>query len=461
MVPAAEDAPSSGNLPNLVQDLPSGTQSLTTFTNRRKAALTPMSFAEAARWLVHGQAGDTKGVKSAMKDQAGARSGRLYAAPGTEGWLLKLSGFIVEGRNLRETLLLNLVLGDVEQPNQVSSAADDKPAWERPHATNYPDLKNPRVPNGPIDVATWQQRRILLEEQNGAIVSARLTYGDPLLILHGQTGYEPNTVWRRRESDAKEEFMPTFNPVGHGLDRSLWRGLTASLLNTTGLNGSASGSGVIRPAVLRWIDRLQMRRVLAGDYQLRIRSLGAIPKNDMNFTVIVDDVDDSLPFTAATFLAETGEDVSVNDRADTINSAFRAGHESLKSLLIFSYEAHIAAGGTPVKKEPEKLIRGGRNPAVVAASAEVDRAFRDWVTDISCDRAELQTWYDTVRRIVTAAMNEIIDGANPKALFIGKKVENVDYLISTSSIHLYAALNRHAPRIPESEVVEITEGAGN
>ncbi|MFF0146543.1 CRISPR system Cascade subunit CasA [Amycolatopsis sulphurea] len=96
----------------------------------------------AARWLVTAHAYDPGGMKTpATKVKSSKR------AP-CNGFAVVL----VEGRTLKETLLLNASLHDPEDPG-------DRAAWERPVPGAEPDK---RRSGGWTDVLTWPSRRVRL-----------------------------------------------------------------------------------------------------------------------------------------------------------------------------------------------------------------------------------------------------------------------------------------------------------
>src|SRR6266542_2044414 len=108
-------------------------------------SLTP---AQAARWLIALQSFDTGGTKTAEEDKD-------YTSPAP---LLLAATGLVCGRNLFETLMLNLYWSDLPHFKDYGDPAKDKPAWER----DAPDSFTLRPPDGYLDLLTWQSRRIRL-----------------------------------------------------------------------------------------------------------------------------------------------------------------------------------------------------------------------------------------------------------------------------------------------------------
>lgn len=154
------------------------------FTTRDGAGTTSLSFAEAARWLVHTHAFDVSGIKSGAVGDPRVKGGRGY--PIGTGISGPMGIVIVEGKSLAETILLNLFLQD--DPQQ------DVPVWERPPQTATPDREHP-VPTGCADLFTWQSRRVRLIADGDRVVDVLLCNGDKVewkYLLHNDS----TTAWR-------------------------------------------------------------------------------------------------------------------------------------------------------------------------------------------------------------------------------------------------------------------------
>lgn len=154
------------------------------FTTRDGRGIASLSYAEAARWLVHTHAFDVSGIKSGAVGDPRVKGGRGY--PIGTGISGPMGIVIVEGKSLAETILLNLFLQD--DPQQ------DVPVWERPPQTAAPDREHP-VPTGCADLFTWQSRRVRLIADGGRVVDVLLCNGDKVewkYLLHNDS----TTAWR-------------------------------------------------------------------------------------------------------------------------------------------------------------------------------------------------------------------------------------------------------------------------
>ncbi|MDU3080959.1 MAG: type I-E CRISPR-associated protein Cse1/CasA, partial [Cutibacterium avidum] len=80
------------------------------FTTRDGPGIASLSYAEAARWLVHAQAFDISGIKSGAVGDPRVNGGKGY--PIGTGISGPMGIVVIEGTSLAETILLNLFLED-------------------------------------------------------------------------------------------------------------------------------------------------------------------------------------------------------------------------------------------------------------------------------------------------------------------------------------------------------------
>ncbi|MFF7360099.1 type I-E CRISPR-associated protein Cse1/CasA [Streptomyces sp. NPDC008125] len=256
-------------LNRIVADVPNGDP----FFSMRMPAVERLSYAEAARWVVHAHAYDTSGIKSGAVGDDRVKGGRGY--PQGVGWAGNLGGVMAEGDDLRRTLLLNLVASDT---GLLDVDEDDRPAWRRD--PDGPGAMKPRGmasrPTGPRDLYTWQTRRLRLHHDGAGVYGVVLGYGDPL-PPRNQHRTEPMTGWRRSEPQEKKHRLPkVFMPREHDPTRAAWRGLESLLVEGASHAGGQGKQGAerVRPAVLEWVAALFGRGHIP-DGLIRARTIGA------------------------------------------------------------------------------------------------------------------------------------------------------------------------------------------
>jgi CRISPR system Cascade subunit CasA len=255
----------SGKAPDgvdeLVADVPKSDKFL--FSLRSKNRIDGLSFAEASRWLIFQQAYATAGIKTPVKGNTHVKSGKVYPPKGAvgTGMLGAEGGMFLEGVNLFQTLMLNLVLFDnVRKGKPIIGCKEDVPSWEQDGTTPDYRIPNPGEPFGPVQCYTWQSRRMRLVPNNEGdrAIGVISCYGD-IPVVMDKEGSEPMTAWRPSPTQQKSlglSYVPRL-PKAHDPSRAIWRGL-ASIV-------SVGQDGDLRPGVVRWIERLRYEEVLSSE----------------------------------------------------------------------------------------------------------------------------------------------------------------------------------------------------
>ncbi|MFE9906387.1 type I-E CRISPR-associated protein Cse1/CasA [Streptomyces achromogenes] len=392
-------------LSRIVADVPTGSA----LFSMRRPGVDRLSFAEAARWLLHAHAFDTSGIKSAMKgDENRSKAGKVY--PLGVGSLGQLGCVFAEGATLRETLLLNLV--PFEEAYAGSEFAErigeDRPVWRQ----NEPYGPGPRGegaggadPMGLRDLYTWQSRRIRLCAAGGAVTGVVLGYGDPLLPPAPWL-LEPMTGWRRSPAQEKKQGRtPVYTPSRHAPDRSAWRGLSALLpartqIEETGDRGEPPKQ--LRSGVTRWYSHVITDSEIDPGKLIRLRLTGVVYGTQQS--VIDEIVDDSVVLPVVT-LHETNP-VYGAAALDAVSEA----EDAVKAL------GHLAGN----------LARaaGSDHPEAAAASARdlgygaLDGPYRAWLRDLARQpdlQAARHAWRETVRRHMLRLARQQVRSAGPAA----------------------------------------------
>ena len=243
--PAKADADDDVDLRKLITDVP---DRFPTGAMRRFTGLDAITYADAARWLVHAHAFDASGIKTPMEGTTHpVQAGKIY--PSGAAWAATTGPVYLAGANLRETLLLNLIPADQCQYN----TAADLPVWEKPH----PDVTHSITPlTGKVDLYTCQERRIRLVHDGSAVTGALITYGD-VRDATDHHNIDPLTAWKVTPDRG-------IRPVIHWRDSDHWRGLTSLLKH----------DDAIPPAVLSHVASLVEDGYLSDRYIARTFTVG-------------------------------------------------------------------------------------------------------------------------------------------------------------------------------------------
>ncbi len=341
------------------------------FLQRTGEERTTLSYDEAARWLVCLMAYDT-----AVKPK------------GSKCRLAAFTATAAVGRNLFETLMLNLVMVDSRSERDLLEC----PTWESPKAklTQYCPIP---VPGKLSELYTLQTRRVILQREHGRVTSYREICGD--FFEEENAFIEPMTAWR-----PSKEREGCFLPVPPHPERQLWRDLSALLVRNEDKD--------TRPGVVRWQSDLIRKRVISEN-PIHLQTV-SVEYDAMGYC-IKNIVDDSVSFSAD-LVSEKGDSwVSTILTEVSVAGAF-AGQ-----LAYLAERIAKSAGNT--KTDDEKAAAKER------AYFAFDLPFREWLESIDPEHDEMtakaEEWWQIAQRITRRIGLELVDRAGPQAL-VGRTI---------------------------------------
>lgn len=353
------------------------------FSVRSGAQKERLSYAEAARWLLYLNGFDDTSAKPKGKD---------LPTPGI-GWLGKLGLITAVGRNLFETLMLNLVL----LPDKKLWPEPEQPCWEleRPRTGERVQVAMPRNAAG---LLTLQSRRILLQREGDAVTGYALLGGD--FFPREDALLEQMTVWT--EVKDKKGNHQYDQPRRHDATRQMWRDFSAI---------AAEADGRIRPGVVNWVSYLQRAGMLPGVKRVCLR-IASVQYGDKDFFVS-HVFDDRLTFHAE-LLTEAGA-VGYQKAADEITRVETAA----KYVGWLASDLDRAAGGRGTAQEDRAQER---------LFDWVDAPFRRWLASLDPDAGaeallkNQMDWREQARRLALRLGKEMVAQTGPKA-FVGRTVK--------------------------------------
>ena len=374
------------------------------FSMRAEQALTSLSYAEAARYLVTVQAYDYSGIKSGAVGDPRVKGGRGY--PIGVGWYGTTGKIIIHGENLIETLLYCI---DYEQLLNVEKvkgkshriALQDKSVWERelpdtaaPRAykggdpTKYKDEPAPAV--GMCEILTWQSRRVRLFPENGRVTGVLVSNGYKWLDRNTYT--DPLTAYRFSKNQSTQTHY-VWMPQTHSAERTLWRGADALLTRL-----SSSQEKQNKPATV--IRQISSGKYFSPDTKTKIQLVGMVYGTQSS--IVEETIDESVTLELG-ILTEQGAEISAMVR-DNIQLTMDA------SIALGQYAGNLlrAAG-----KEYEF------RPSVTESILHrMEDEFRSWLADLSVSddvSAQAAKWQSKVRRILESEADQLAVSAGPKA----------------------------------------------
>ncbi|GAA3505622.1 type I-E CRISPR-associated protein Cse1/CasA [Streptomyces prasinosporus] len=377
------------SLNRIVADVPAGEP----FFSARMPDVGWLTFAEAARWVVHVHAYDTSGIKTGMVGDDRVKGGKVY--PLGTGWAGGLGGVFVEGDTLRETLLLNLVAADTEE---LDFSPDDRPAWRREPCRPGSDG---RLATGPRDLYTWQSRRVRLHHDTDGVHGVVLGYGDPL-AWRNMHRHEPMTAWRRSPAQEKKLGQsPVYLPLEHDPARSAWRGIAALLADRLEDTGGAEAPSRLRPRILEWVARLVTEGHVPRRFLVRARTVGV--KYGTQQSVIDEVVDDRLVMPVVLL---HGQDPTY------ARQAIAAAEDADRAVRVLGDLAADLARATGAEQE------GPKSAARAEGFDALDHPYRGWLSamaEASDPFEHRHTWQRQVRETVGRLGDRLIAAAGDAA----------------------------------------------
>lgn len=414
----------TSGLPALIADVPTGVP----FFASRRGGLS-LTFAEAARWVVHAQAWDWSGIKTGAVGDPRVKGGRGY--PLGVGWAGWLGGVLLEGATLKETLLLNLMASDF--PVHPRDPDMDRPVWERPPLTAEDEsgfAEQGRAPVGPVDLYTWPSRRIRLVADAERVTDALVAYGNRLSPQNRQA-FEPHTAWRRSPTQEKalKSGGPVYMPRAHDPDRAIWRGLEALLPPLSSRQTGEAGL-LLAPGIMDWLGHLDEADALPADLAVRVRAVGMVYGTQNS--VVDDVVHDAVNLRAS--LAR----LDAVDRAGIVRSSVQAAEEAVLALANLAGDLVAAAGGDG---------DGPRSRARERLYGRFDPEFREWLLTLlpGADATDLRAdWHVRARRLTLAAADELLHNV-PPACWVGREVRGRPMTAAHADNRFRIALHRALP----------------
>lgn len=189
-----------------------------------------ISPAEATRWLIHLIGYDDVSLKPKNKTKDDPKEGPKAKA----GWLGRLGLVYLKGRNMFETVMLNLPL--VSRDGE--PFPDGKAIWE----ADQPVLTERRavpIPDNPLELLTVPSRRVKLSWSDGMVIGYEECVGDQ--FSECCSNIEAMTMWRlNKEKD--------WVPMTHSdTSKAIWRDYAPLLVK---------GTGRMEPGVIKWYSEL-------------------------------------------------------------------------------------------------------------------------------------------------------------------------------------------------------------
>ncbi|MBW3069577.1 MULTISPECIES: type I-E CRISPR-associated protein Cse1/CasA [unclassified Actinomyces] len=418
-------------LESLIVDVPNGNPF---FTTRIAEGLDAISWAEAARWLVHVHAYDPAGIRSGAVGDPQVKNGKGY--PIGPGWTGQIGAVAVTGENLERTLLLNTVVCEATGGlREVNSELDLAP-WEQEPSGPAGSLS--LEPTGPVACYTWQTRRVLLHGDGESATGLFLGNGDKA-TPQNRFSVEPMTAWRFSEPQTKKLKAPVYMPRKLPTDRAFWRGLSsliAQLSPSLSVRGAGDVTRYMPPGVVDFYQVLMMHEIVPMSGLMPLHATGI--EYGAQEAVVSELLDDTLTLPAK--LLDPGETRLVA----VVRDAMEQTEQVAGALRNLAGNLDRASGGSP------DTASAARNRASSSFYQVIDEEFPRWLASLAeIDPTAGREQWRALLRSEAWRQQDVLAFAAPNAAFAGRGEGTGRMDVSRALVFFRAALNKIIPP-PES-----------
>lgn len=433
----AKDAVSG--LEKLIADVPNGEQF---FTTRHGRALACIPASEAARWLVHAQAYDPSGIRSGAVGDFQVKGGKGY--PIGPAWCGHLGLVWLKGKDLDETLVLNLIPATTAELRGVDSSTDwGACSWEdlEPETSVRGDYSLLDPAGTPKELSiprllTWHSRRIRLVGDSSGVTGVVLAQGDKLAPQEMRL-YEPQSLWRYSTPQSKKFKTDVYMPRKFEAGRALWRNLPGTLPTVTTVQGvdKQPKREFLPSATLSFHYQLDNASIeTAYPKVMRIQAVGVTygPQE----STFEDIYSDELTLSVAVMRVDR-EDLSAE-----IDRQVRLTEEVARDVGTLAANLARAAG-----ESGDGAGDGARDRAKELFFSAVDNDFRTWLIRVDGHESARDVgrrWEHTLRQRATDIQTELVRGASSSAI-IGRDTGRGYMNVGIAENYFRAALNKRLP----------------
>jgi len=334
-----------------------------------------ISEAELARWLILYQGVVGTGDKARYEDFKGTNS---------KGWIYDLGGIALRGKNLFETLVLNLALLHPEEEYQATS---QRPCWEQTGA----EVINKLLLGYPVDnlaeLYTNWGRAIYMDpkarlEDDFVIETVKLPE-----VEHRDQFLELMTLWRYRTQGPNKGSR---TPQKHQINSSFWRSFGSVFL--------VENENDKRPGIIDWFYRI---KEITKETNAVIESYGMESDNNATSWLPVEEYFDVLDINEHVL-----DDIQDDGWVARINGEV----EKTKDIIENTFGRFV----NNVKKIRNIEGNGFTSKIIMQAYYEVDVPFRHWLNSLKVNQDKEQrihNWRLELRSIILQQANLLVETA--------------------------------------------------
>ena len=338
---------------------------------------------EALRWLLTFQG------YSGLSDKVIFGKDK-YDVPNSKGWLFDIGGIYLSGKNLFDTLLLNLILPN---PDENFIGKIERPCWEYDSSEIIRNYLSNRNPDNLSELYTNWSRAIYVDPKKDFTEAFYFEIVKIPEINHLDAFLEAMTLWKIDASGTEKD---KFKPKKHTMGESLWRsfGLISNLDET-------SESKTKVPRIIKFNNNL---KETIGEYEISIKAVSM--KDDGNATswVPVDEIYDDMAINEMVL-----SDTYKNGWVPRINAEV-----DLTKKVVSGIFGYFIADLMTVRNDKSKDFKSQK---VEELYYKLNEPFKEWLASIEKNddkNKRTREWRDELKSLVKNEAKTIIFEASSR-----------------------------------------------
>ncbi|GHV97780.1 CRISPR-associated protein [Lactobacillus nasalidis] len=343
-----------------------------------------MTLDELVRWIITYQ--NFTGVTDKTKVKAKEKMSN------SRGWLYTLNPVYAQGKNLFETLMLNLLLFNPNKPAYVQQ----RPVWEEDLGEYVKKRLSQVKPDNFAETYTVWSRLLHIEWQDGTptVFSAGL----PAFDSANAYNIEPMSTWRRNQKDGN--YYPATRQLS-SIDIAMWRNF-GQYIDIEGRDESKE------PLTVAWLNYLKSKKIVLNNQMVNLHTSGIISNGGATSLMPAAEFDDNLRIEADVLFDET------EDRKN-------AWPERIEHMVDLSQKVGRKYYGFLM--EIGRIRFGSQGAADFAGRKSqmfydnLNEPFENWLSGLTGgdDRDEKQeTWEKELRRVALKTLSEFLEIIAPR-----------------------------------------------
>jgi len=352
-----------------------------------------LSPSECARWLLAFQG------YTGLSDKVIFGKDKYKAS---KGWLFDIGGIALEGSNLFETLMLNLVLVHPEPAYQTQQ----KPCWEYSGSEMIQYYFSGHDYDNLAALYMDWSRAMYIDPDADFTKSFECHIVKLPDIKHDNNFLEPMTIWQFNKSGPNKD---AYTPRKHQVNQAVWRSFGLLSLPNSNENNQR------QPGIIEWMKKISE---IIGDYNLTLHAISM--KDDGNATswVPVDEAIDQLSINDL-ILTDVKESGWVPRISDTIEETKKMVETIFRRLLLDMKEIRNIESNLFVNEEVEKLY------------FQIDRPFNQWLSELrpkDSKDGRIFEWRTMLKKIVLHQAEQLVKNAGPRdytGIVVNEKIKNI------------------------------------